>query len=240
MRNTSFRKLKSQARGLLEGNHASLALATFLMSLANLLLLYILSSVFPSTGSGFSFILNLACSILMNMIYFLLLAGLHLIYLQLVRGYTFRLNDLTFAFSHHPEPVAILAVAEFLLQEIPANLISWSLYRLFYAKELASLPLYVLLLAAAAILMVWIDQLFSVTLFVYCDAPHWSVVQIIKESWRLLRGNLIRLLLLKLSFIGMGLLCILSLGIGVLFVQPYLYTTQGLFYLKLREARAQS
>lgn len=235
MRKASFRELKSRARSCLDGKHSFFALVTFLVSLANLLLFYLLTSAFPSAGGGLNFILNLACSVLVNIVYFLLLAGLHLIYLKLCRGNTFRLGDLTFAFSSHPEPVAVIALIEFIIQLIPTNLITWSLLRLFYAEKLTDLLTCLPVLLLALVFMFWVEMIFSMILFVYSDAPWESTLQLLKQSYTLLRGNQIRLLLLGLSFIGMGLLTIISFGIGMLFVQPYLYTTQCLFYLDLRE-----
>lgn len=234
MRKITFRELKGRARGLLQGKHGFFALATFLMSAFNLMFFYVLASVFPSAGGGLNFILNLACTVLVNIVYFLLLAGLHLIYLQLCRGNSFRLKDLFFAFSVHPEAVAAIAVADFLVQMIPTNLIPWSLAKILFAQKPADILIYLLVLLVSLILTVWIELLFSIALFVYCDAPWKSALQIAKDSFTITRGNKIRILLLEFSFIGMGFLAVISFGIGMLFVQPYLYTTQTLFYLNLR------
>lgn len=238
MKRITFRELKGRARSLLEGKHGFFALVTFLMSAFNLMLLYVLASAFPAAGGGLNFILNLACAVLVNIVYFLLLAGLHLIYLRLCRGDAFQLKDLFFAFSVHPEPVAAIAVVEFLIQMIPTNLIPWSLSKILFAQKLADLPIYLLVLLVSIILTAWIELLFSIVLFVYCDAPWKPALQIAKDSLSIMRGNKVRLLLLEFSFIGMGFLAIISLGIGMLFVQPYLYTAQTLFYLNLRGEEA--
>ena len=38
---------------------------------------------------------------------------------------------------------------------------------------------------------------------------------------KLIRGNILRVIYISVSFIGMLVLCVLSLGIGLLWVEPY-------------------
>lgn len=46
-----------------------------------------------------------------------------------------------------------------------------------------------------------------------------------------------KLFLLDLSFIGWHILAILSLGIGYLWLIPYIYTTKAVFYENLLKAK---
>ncbi|MNC73849.1 hypothetical protein D3C75_1251160 [compost metagenome] len=48
------------------------------------------------------------------------------------------------------------------------------------------------------------------------------------------RGHKFRMFVLDLSFLGWVLLGLLALGIGVLFVQPYVNATKAELYLELR------
>jgi uncharacterized membrane protein len=50
----------------------------------------------------------------------------------------------------------------------------------------------------------------------------------------MMRGQKWKYFLLYLSFIGWYLLCILTLFIGLLWLMPYIYTTQASFYEDLR------
>jgi uncharacterized membrane protein len=79
----------------------------------------------------------------------------------------------------------------------------------------------------------------ALVLFLFCDAPQKTAFQVIKESLSMMRGNKWRYFRLLLSFVGVLLLCVLSFGIGFLFVRPYLYVTQALFYLDLIGESAQ-
>lgn len=62
----------------------------------------------------------------------------------------------------------------------------------------------------------------------YCFAPYISmdndeltVEECINESMKMMNGNKMKLFLLDLSFIGWYLLCIVTLGIAILWVVPY-------------------
>ena len=71
---------------------------------------------------------------------------------------------------------------------------------------------------------------YSLTPFILKDYPELSVGQAIQMSEKMMRGHKMRYFLLTLSFIGWGLLGILTLGIGYIWLTPYMYTTTAAFY----------
>lgn len=228
--------LKRRARGLLYGNYKTLTLVTLVTSALNLVLLFVLRQAFPSTDSILTLLLNLACSVLINIVCYLLLAGVHLIYLRLCRGIPFKMADLFSAFVRQPEQPAIVSVLQYAIQTVCINVCYWSLFEQIAADSITKVLSFLVLEIAVLCLMVWVDLGFSMVLFLYCDDPWKTAKQLIQESWRLINKKRWSLFCLNVSFAGMYLLGILSLGIGILFVQPYYYTTKTLFYLKLREA----
>ncbi|REE83932.1 putative membrane protein [Paenibacillus taihuensis] len=66
------------------------------------------------------------------------------------------------------------------------------------------------------------------------DNPNMSPLEAISQSKQMMIGHKWRLFVLYLSFIGWALLCILTLGIGFLWLGPYYYTTIAHFYEELR------
>ena len=118
MRKATSRELKYQARVLLNGKYSKMAFITLLMCVFDLGLNYVLSYAFPSTEGGFNGILYIACTLLCNMVYYILLAGLMRIYLHLCRGEQIQVSDLFSVFSDRPEQVAIYSVVQFILQNI--------------------------------------------------------------------------------------------------------------------------
>lgn len=231
MKKQTAKELKYQARVLLNGSFSKTALLTFLMGLLDFVLNTALSYALPYDSGGFGLLLYLVCSVLCNMVYYIFLAGLMRTYLRLCRGGAVQTSDLISVFTDRPEQVAVYSVVQFLLQTAASYAANWCVSSMWRARALQPVPLAVLL--AVGILFVWLELCLALVLFLYCDAPWKSALQLIRESWRMMRGNRCRMLYLTLSFLGVAVLGVLSLGIGFLFIRPYLYVSQALFYLNL-------
>ena len=75
---------------------------------------------------------------------------------------------------------------------------------------------------------------YSMTYFILKDNPEMKYDAAINESMRMMQGHKMKLFLLDLSFIGWFFLCILTFGIGFLFLQPYMSTAHAHFYEDLK------
>lgn len=75
--------------------------------------------------------------------------------------------------------------------------------------------------------------------FVLRDHPEFSITEAITESRKLMVGYKWKYFLLYLSFIGWGILAMITLGIGLLWLIPYATTSLAAFYDKLTETQAQ-
>lgn len=73
----------------------------------------------------------------------------------------------------------------------------------------------------------------DMTYFLLLDFPDKKAAGIFQDSFRLIKGNRRRLFSLQLSFIPHQLLCLLTLGIGSLWLKPYMHMTYTMFYLNL-------
>ena len=74
----------------------------------------------------------------------------------------------------------------------------------------------------------------SLTFFIMIDDPNISGIDALKLSWDMMNGHKWDLFCLWCRFIGWILLCILTVGIGYLWLQPYMTITTLNFYRKLR------
>ncbi|MCK4653942.1 MAG: DUF975 family protein [Candidatus Cloacimonetes bacterium] len=77
---------------------------------------------------------------------------------------------------------------------------------------------------------------YSMILFIYVDNPEMGISETLRKSKEMMYGYKTKLFLLHLSFIGWGLLCILSFGIGFLWLGPYMFTSLSVFYEELKKA----
>lgn len=75
---------------------------------------------------------------------------------------------------------------------------------------------------------------YALTSFILKDEPELKYNAAIEKSMRMMDGYKMKLFLLDLSFIGWMILSILTLGIGLLFLQPYMNTARAAFYEDLK------
>ncbi|OKP91781.1 hypothetical protein A3844_01275 [Paenibacillus helianthi] len=70
--------------------------------------------------------------------------------------------------------------------------------------------------------------------YILSDNPNIGYNRAVELSKQMTQGHKFRMFVLDLSFLGWILLGLLALGIGVLFVQPYINATKAELYLDLR------
>lgn len=75
----------------------------------------------------------------------------------------------------------------------------------------------------------------SQSYYLLLDFPQYSATELMKLSFRIMRGHKWELFCLQLSFLPLGLLCLLSFGIGTLWLVPYMNMTQTLYFLDLMQ-----
>lgn len=71
---------------------------------------------------------------------------------------------------------------------------------------------------------------YAMTRFILAENPELTAGEAIDRSKELMDGNKWRLFCLSLSFIGWGILCIFTLGIGNLWLTPYIQASFAAFY----------
>jgi uncharacterized membrane protein len=71
---------------------------------------------------------------------------------------------------------------------------------------------------------------YSQTYFVLKDHPDIGINAAIKKSRKLMDGYKWKFFVLQLSFLGWGILCVLSLGIGFFWLAPYMSASYAAFY----------
>ncbi len=79
---------------------------------------------------------------------------------------------------------------------------------------------------------------YAMTFYILNDRPELSAMDAITESRRIMNGHKLDLFILHLSFIGWILLSILTCGLLLLYVEPYMQAANAAFYeaIKPRDA----
>jgi uncharacterized membrane protein len=94
----------------------------------------------------------------------------------------------------------------------------------------------VILVILALVYSIWIGLMYSMISFIIIDNPELDIIDTMRRSRTLMNGNKWRYFLLGLSFLGWIILGIFTLGIGYLWLFPYIHTTESAFYCEIRDA----
>lgn len=81
---------------------------------------------------------------------------------------------------------------------------------------------------------IYVDYGFEMCEFIMAEDESCGAVDALKRSWRMMSGNRWRLFCMEMSFIGWSILAAFTLGIGGLFLTPYVQTATASFYRELR------
>ena len=80
-----------------------------------------------------------------------------------------------------------------------------------------------------------ISFMYSQVYYIMAEHPEMSVLEILKESSKIMKGHKMELFILELSFIGWIILTTITFGIAGLYVLPYYSATLSNFYLTIKD-----
>jgi len=92
---------------------------------------------------------------------------------------------------------------------------------------------------SAALFTPWVMAALSLSLtyFALNDHPQETALEALNHSNKLMKGHKWKLFCLFFRFFGWGLLCILTLGIGFLWLWPYMAAAHAAFYDDIKQLR---
>lgn len=232
----SNREIKRIARAQLGGQYRLPVLAELIVALLPSLVLLPFSYLLTNTAS-------LLQNIIYDLAYFIVLilsavlgAGRMHLQLNLARRKPFSLSDLLRCFKVRPDTY-ILAFLLYVVYALPylATRIAFGILSVTVPAfreapwPVAAFFIQVLLFIMTIAILLRYAMVFPLLL----DDPGKKVRAAFQESRRLMDGNCKRLLLLLLSFLGYALLGLMSLGVGFLWINPYLVQSLIVFYQDL-------
>lgn len=71
---------------------------------------------------------------------------------------------------------------------------------------------------------------YAMSFYALVDNPNMGVMDALRESARMMKGNKWRLFCLQISFIGWSILCLFTCGIGYFWLNPYMGQAEAAFY----------
>ncbi|MDE7254146.1 MAG: DUF975 family protein [Acetatifactor sp.] len=165
--------------------------------------------------------------------------GLCLLCLNTACGRSPRVSDVFYGFQSQFGKSLKLACLVALVNELshlPASIITYLIdHNATWNQILSAGFLYVICLVIYVPCSLAISQVFLLLL----DFPGYSAGELIKLSAHVMKGHKRRLFYIQLSFFPLILLSLLTLGIGNLWLAPYMNITYTFFFLNLMQAREQ-
>lgn len=75
----------------------------------------------------------------------------------------------------------------------------------------------------------------SMTYFIIAEDNSISAIDALKKSHKMMDGHKMEYFFLSLRFLGLALLCVFTLGIGLLWLIPFMYVTVAKFYDNIKD-----
>lgn len=255
----SSAELKALARKALIGNYGLCIAACLLFGLFSIIIGFVSNWVFPVSfdSSGFMPIVGSIFQFLILLLIQVLNVGFLQISLKISRHEQAQLQDLFHGFKHHPDRILAVAliwgILSFLLISLPMMLFTqYGITSLPFYQDFLYMPthqltfndafsfLSILLIGICAISLIGmvlyalITLPFAMTMFLLADTEC-TAMEALKESARLMKGNKGRYFYIQyLSFLGIQCIALLSCGVALLWVQPYMNVTLANFYRELK------
>lgn len=235
---TSSAELKRTARENLSGKYGVAMLAMITVSLIPSALLYPFADNASHGGASQKTIYYLA-SIIITVLQLILTCGQLRLHLNIATRQPYQFSDIFFSFRAHPQKI-VGAYLLFVLYMLPAVLpgsVLLTFALLLFTDSAPFIGLTVIVLGAGIIFDIRIALQCSLVFFMLVDNPYASIRGTFRRSKELMEGNKLRLLYLQLSFLGFYLLAVLSCGIGLLWLMPYMQQTMVSFYLDVQDVK---
>ena len=227
-------ELKQKAKEQLLGNYGKMISALLIYAMIPNIILYIADGLLPP-NTTINHILYYIIDFLVLLLTGIFMLGLIKLYMNFSTGRPFQLSDIFYGFHGHQDIgilIMLVMVGITLVYMVPFG-ISIILY--LFLKTAYLYPIMALTLIAGVVLAYMQLLSLSQSFYIAVDFPDYSFKQVLRMSRRIMTGQRARLFYLQVSFLPLMLLCVLTMGLGVLWLSPYMYATQTHFYLDLMD-----
>lgn len=232
----NIRTIKSYAKRSLQGCLGSMILGMLAVFGLNVLGSRMATGLFGGSG-----ILNLVLSevflLAVSLITGIFSAGYCYMQLNIARGKEFSLGDLIYFFRNQPDRVIIagfiLAIIQ-VLTAIPYYVSFATDMGITLEEQMAWMTKVMSLMVLSTVLNLLISLPFAMTFYIMADDEEIGGIAALRESMRMMKGNLGRYLLLQISFIPLLLLSVFTLYLALLWVIPYMEMASAVFFRDLR------
>lgn len=230
------RSWKFSAKGALSGRWGTLIIAQVIVSAINLLAGNLTTMLFPGYD-GMSLVLSQVFSFLVTLVMCIFTAGLYYMYLNVARRKEYSYKNLIYFFKNQPDKVIVASFFMALIAWLTALPAGYYMYvtdpGTTLEQQMVVLQTYLMISLGGIILNMFLTIPLTLTYYVLAD-ENVGGIEALKRSMQLMKGNIGKYILLQLSFLPWYFLCLFTMGIGMIFLMPYIQMTDIMFYRDIK------
>lgn len=208
-------------------------LVTFGTGIFTLMVLSLTGDTSTLVGTCIYIITAFALSVLRG----LFTSGITYFYLKIACSQHVTTGDVFYGFRFNPDKALRVQAWISLLIYIGSIPEFITIYQLPAHPEAAEYIPYLLCSALSSLISFILNLFYAQAFFLLHDFPQYSASELLSASRRLMRGHKLKLFYIYISFIPLFLLSVLSCGIAMLWIVPYMNATLTEFYLDLIKNR---
>jgi len=231
----SSAELKASAKERMFGHYGT-AVGAVLIIMCTVGSVTIMTSMLVDMTTVSGTIIDYAITFLISLLSGLFTSGTTYLYLKIICGRPASVGDIFRGFTLCPDK-AILIQGWITLITYIAGIPMFTLsYKLITASETEALKLmlpYSLSIILYGVVSMILSLLYALPFYLLHDFPQYSAKELLAKSRELMRGHKGRLFYIYVSFLPLLLVSVLSCGIGLLWLIPYMNATQTEFFLDL-------
>lgn len=228
----SCAELKNSAKIKLEG-YFGLAISTVLLVQC---INYIVTSLVTGLVPGIdipSIILSFLLSAVVSILLGVLNTGLSYCFLSLACGKPCVSSTVFYGFLAHPEKSIKISLVHSLVNLVCLTPFQFfSLLLIQTRDKIYFLPMLIAMIVGL-IIYIPVSLLISQTYFIIVDFPNYSAKEVLRTSCKIMKRHMWKLFYLEFSFLPLMFLCVLTLGVGLIWLLPYMQMTYACFYLDI-------
>lgn len=169
-------------------------------------------------------------------------SGTTYLYLEIVCGRPASAGDIFRSFSICPNKAILIQGWITLLSylvDIPLIIVSYKIINASESEVIKLMLPYALSTIFSGVISIMLSLLYAQAFYLLHDFPQYSARELLARSRRLMKGHKGRLFYIYVSFLPLILAAILSCGIGLLWLIPYMNATQTEFFLDLIQNKTE-
>lgn len=234
----SSAELKASAKEHMFGHYGTAIGASLLVMLISYFFLLAVPDLLGDFNTVIGTCIYYISSFLITVLIGLFSSGISYFYLKIVCGQHVTVSDIFQGFKLYPNKALAVQAWTTLITYVV------DLPRFIYYSRISDKPdtrtwmIYAMLTALSVFVTVALKLFYGQAYYLLHDFPQYSAQELLAMSRRLMTGNKRRLFFLYISFIPFALPGILSCGIALMWVIPYMNATMAEFYLDIVKERA--